>query len=496
MRWFRLLVVHVLLAPLSLALGWGFVTHAWINRRALDKAKQWGSLPPEISNPKAERLFQTCGTLPDALSLHSLVESDHAYDAFHCLTPYGAGGGPDFGLQLLANARDADDKVAAYGWCAHQLSDGLAHYGGYCESLPTFGSILNTGSPGDLVAQQALLDFDHGLTEVFVDTIAVIKAAQELFPYADMDLTPSLVQSASRGMGGVPVLPAAEWGELLRHFRGVLAGEGALARSLRHLGPTVLGSIEAHYDQGGGQVGGQGFGFWTGQAVDAVAAFLLDPSATGTWVQSATAPRTPVASALPSGTSLGLPQRSGDLAYLVADALGSWLHIEDMLLPGTIGDAAVFHTAMAVISKWARNLTLQFCVANALLDSLAAGQTFGVALQRAIKALPPLVDTRGVKPAPGSTVTPSQASAVSVVVADAAGDLAGASGAGQLAIDSLKLMDHPIDITPSVTWDGGTWLVALPIRPELCPGSYEMEVQGTGPGGKRFRYEWEFVVKA
>jgi len=409
------LLLRLLAVPLVPLLGWGVVTHAWINRLACKKAK--GALPEVLGTQEAQRKFETYGALPDALSLFALTENDHAFDSFHNLVPYGNNGEPVFAQQLLGAGADGGDmeaRIAAYGWCAHQLADSVAHYWGYCESLPTFGSLFPGTTQRDKVGRRVLRDMDHGITEILCDVVAVDSGGTDLVRWSDLRCAARFIEEASRRAGGFPVLSRQEWEQLFTKFWAALPLIVVGARALRHTrfpGTTAPQMIGSHYDGPNGSVNGGGLGKWRQEAVDLVADFLQDPES-HPWRERSLRPPPPAAEGggLPSGQALGLPQRGGALLYrlvmelLKRPRLTATLAKQIPRLPDAWEPRCVLGPLRKACDSEQNRRHLTFRVAGAVVDGFAQGLAWQPILDNVMRALPPLVDTDKSYPQAGEEI--------------------------------------------------------------------------------------------
>jgi len=285
MSWWRSFLVHLLLAPIMPVLGWGFVTHALINRRAWRKAKASGKLPNVLASDAARHRFEAAGSLPDTISLYTLTSRDRTFDPLHNMHMVGGKRVPLFGLALLDAALEhwgPTVAVSAYGWCAHQLADSTAHYkGGFCTSLPTFRPAMGSYRPGAAgtarrrAADKVLADVDHGLVELLADAASAAAGhADPPLGDPDIDLPPDAVQQAWDAVGYAPIGIGQKWEALEAEFRSMLAAEVGLARALSRYEPgeqPVASAMETYYRDDGAL---KGYTSAVDAAVDLVADLL------------------------------------------------------------------------------------------------------------------------------------------------------------------------------------------------------------------------------
>lgn len=498
MSCWRALVVHLLLAPIMPVLGWGFVTHALINRRAWRKARAGGKLPDVLASDAARHRFEAAGCLPDAVSLYTLTSSDRTFDPLHNLHPSSGDGVPLFGLALLDAALEhwgPTVAVSAYGWCAHQLADSTAHYkGGFCTSLPTFRPAVGTygagaaGAARRRAASKVLAEVDHGLVELLAD--AASAAAEDVDPPLgdqDIDLPPDAVQQAWDAVGYAPIGIGPKWEALEAEFRRMLAAEVGLARALSRYEPgeqPVASAMESYYRD---EDDLPGYTSAVDAAVDLVADLLsTDPQALR---QQANGRRLTPATEAGELPTIGLPTGTGTLRYRLLTALAPRLDLLHSSAP-----AMVLRTARGLLRE--SDATLVYRALLPFIEALCDGRDIGTAAISAVRALPPIADPNETLPKPGKETAPTGSLELLLLDFDEWSDTA--TQGSDLGISAVMLDSYPVHPPPQVVveWRQPVrgWRVAVDLGRLLQPGRHVVCVQGRTSDERPLRYEWSFRV--
>ncbi|MDI6906352.1 MAG: zinc dependent phospholipase C family protein, partial [Thermoanaerobacterales bacterium] len=295
LRRLRVLLQRALLLPLLPGLAWGPFTHAYINRRALEKAGQALASGTAAINPatydilaRHQDAFLSGANSADAISTYHLTTQGVAiYDYAHNYVPDNARGIPLFGYRLVNEWKQAvlgrrgskhyseKDFAVACGWLAHQIADWYAHYApihrdghpdpdpcrepdgvtvfeGYSNAHRTLGSSFYP----EVLAAQVLAD--HGLTEFFHDLLIRDRYGDLLEGHP---LT--LFETHSAG-GGEPYNLLTSTSELYRgrrcrippdqipqlriDFETVLVGMRLLMEILYALQPSVVDTVRGVLD--------------------------------------------------------------------------------------------------------------------------------------------------------------------------------------------------------------------------------------------------------
>jgi hypothetical protein len=134
-----------MLLPVVLFLGWGPVTHPYINLLALKRAEQEAALGnPKVNRGLLARLkrrrshFIFGANSADSIANLHVMTGTPVYDYAHNYIPDSVTGRPVFGHRLIREwfeAREGgpksypeEDLAVACAWLAHQLADWYSHY--------------------------------------------------------------------------------------------------------------------------------------------------------------------------------------------------------------------------------------------------------------------------------------------------------------------------------------------------------------------------------
>ncbi|HOS92180.1 MAG TPA: hypothetical protein PLQ54_02615 [Armatimonadota bacterium] len=498
MSWWRSFLVHLLLAPIMPVLGWGFVTHALINRRAWRKAKASGKLPNVLASDAARHRFEAAGSLPDTISLYTLTSRDRTFDPLHNMHMVGGKRVPLFGLALLDAALEhwgPTVAVSAYGWCAHQLADSTAHYkGGFCTSLPTFRPAMGSYRPGAAgtarrrAADKVLADVDHGLVELLADAASAAAGhADPPLGDPDIDLPPDAVQQAWDAVGYAPIGIGQKWEALEAEFRSMLAAEVGLARALSRYEPgeqPVASAMETYYRDDGALKG------YT-SAVDAAVDLVADLLSTDQQVLRQEGRGRRLVPAAPAGELpvIGLPTGSGTLQYRLFAALSPHLNLLGARAPGV-----VLNGARGLLR--ASDATLVYRALLPFVETLRDGRDIATAAISAVRALPPIADPNGTLPKPGTETAPTGSLELLLLDFDEWSDTA--TQGSDLGISAVMLDGYPVHPPPQVVveWRQPVrgWHVAVDLGQLLQPGRHVVRVEGRTSDERPLRYEWSFTV--
>ncbi|HYE78904.1 MAG TPA: hypothetical protein VEI97_13040 [bacterium] len=175
-----------LLAPCCPVLGWGPLTHCYVNHKA---RKQFLATNPPTGHPVARllrdpqggRRFVQHGVDPDVIKAYHFLEKEVHFEYAHNPLPNRYFGRPRFGHALWAEARTDDERFSALGWYSHQVADQFAHnvpferFYGYVNREACFGYFwdevmhhLQVPYREDLGG--AFYSADHWTTELIIDS--------------------------------------------------------------------------------------------------------------------------------------------------------------------------------------------------------------------------------------------------------------------------------------------------------------------------------------
>ncbi|MBU1024069.1 zinc dependent phospholipase C family protein [bacterium] len=188
----------MLLYPIMPLLGWGPVTHAYINERVLKHLDEFPGLDDDVakkalSKKSAEKYFVLTAGYPDIIKAKGFLNGDTSYDYAHNPLPNRYYGQPQFACDMFEDFKDSNDPellVLALSWKAHQVADVFAHhlpiddFWGYVNREVFFGPFWdevlehvgkkNLGSlPG------AFYRADHWICELIIDLFCYIEMGNE-----------------------------------------------------------------------------------------------------------------------------------------------------------------------------------------------------------------------------------------------------------------------------------------------------------------------------
>ena len=134
-KYIRTILPSILLLPIAPLLGWGPVTHLYLNKRALDKVStddtEDEGVREILANDKLRDIFVNAGNSVDLIKANNLRNRERFYEYAHNTIPNYFTGDPVMGRYLVQEViNSCDDPVRrawAYGWLAHQVCDGFAH---------------------------------------------------------------------------------------------------------------------------------------------------------------------------------------------------------------------------------------------------------------------------------------------------------------------------------------------------------------------------------
>jgi len=294
LRRLRVLLRYALCLPVLPALAWGPFTHAYINRRALEKASR-ALASGQTINPATYDILSrhqetfVCGAnSADAISAYHLITGGTSiYDYAHNYSPDNVRGIPLFGYQLLNEWKQAAkghrgskryterDFAVACAWLAHQIADWCTHYapidtsGRLCpepypepdgvtvfEGWSNAHRVLGSSFYPEVLAAQALIN--HGLTEFFQDMLIRDRHGDPLegLPLALFETHSTgagepynLLTSTSELYGGHRCrIPPDQIPVLQSNFETILAGMRLLMELLLASRPSVINTVRGILD--------------------------------------------------------------------------------------------------------------------------------------------------------------------------------------------------------------------------------------------------------
>lgn len=131
----RSILPSILIMPIAPLLGWGPVTHLYLNKRALDKINpedtEDDGVREILEDEKLREVFINAGNSVDLIKANNLRNRERFYEYAHNTIPNYFTGDPVMGRYLVQEvAKSGDDPLRrawAYGWLTHQVCDGFAH---------------------------------------------------------------------------------------------------------------------------------------------------------------------------------------------------------------------------------------------------------------------------------------------------------------------------------------------------------------------------------
>jgi hypothetical protein len=198
LRFLRRIIPSVLLAPIAPLLGWGPITHAYINEKTLEHLDKLGGIQDHkaasvLGKNDARDYFILTAGYPDIIKAKGFLKGDMSYDYAHNPLPNRYYGQPQFAIDLYRNSLDLyDDELLALAlsWRAHQVSDVFAHhvplgqYWGYANQAGFFEPFWNMvvkhvgeENLGDLPG--VFYRADHWISELVIDLFCYLKMGSE-----------------------------------------------------------------------------------------------------------------------------------------------------------------------------------------------------------------------------------------------------------------------------------------------------------------------------
>jgi len=186
---FRPYLVPLLLAPVAPLLGWGPITHLYMNKRALDRIEPGSVGNPDVreivTDPDLRNIFINAGNSVDLIKANNLRNRERFFEYAHNTVPNYFTGDPLMGRFLIEevanNGNDPEKRAWAYGWLAHQVCDGFAHKiphsgcEGWVNSRRILGGYYSPEREDESVsvahARIQLYMADHWLAEMLADCL-------------------------------------------------------------------------------------------------------------------------------------------------------------------------------------------------------------------------------------------------------------------------------------------------------------------------------------
>lgn len=284
----------ILLLPVFPLFWWGPVTHPYINRMALKKAKdELEKGNTEINKDMLDRIetnedvFVFAGNSADAITTHHILNNISIYDYAHNALPnddYKST--PEFGYTLIdewiqtekeeVNGRCYSNKdfVIACGWLAHQLADWYPHY----AAIDRNGDLVNNGyhmadeiqvfsgfSDSHFIfgadyypeILQSYVVADHALTEFLFDLIVLHNDKSfidnnrvELFEnyYLNGNIINLLSKASERYYNKAVRIPPEHIPVLKETFNTVIKGLQILFELITFIRPSVVDTVKNSID--------------------------------------------------------------------------------------------------------------------------------------------------------------------------------------------------------------------------------------------------------
>lgn len=191
-------IPSILLMPIAPLLGWGPITHAYINEKTLEHLDKLGGSQDHkaasiLKEKHARDYFILTAGYPDIIKAKGFLKGDMSYDYAHNPLPNRYYGQPQFAIELFRNFVDLDDNeltVFALSWKAHQVADVFAHhvplgpYWGYANQAAFFEPFWNRtvkhvgeNNLGDLPG--VFYRADHWISELVIDLFCYLKMGSE-----------------------------------------------------------------------------------------------------------------------------------------------------------------------------------------------------------------------------------------------------------------------------------------------------------------------------
>lgn len=175
-----------ILAPLCPILGWGPLTHSYLNHRARE---QFLATDPPLDHPVAKllrdpagaRRFVQHGVDPDVIKAYHFLYKEVHFEYAHNPLPNRYFGRPRFGHALWASAQTPAERLSALGWYSHQVADQFAHnvpferFYGYVNREAAFGCFWDEvmhhlDLPYHEFLGGSFYSADHWVTELVIDS--------------------------------------------------------------------------------------------------------------------------------------------------------------------------------------------------------------------------------------------------------------------------------------------------------------------------------------
>jgi len=183
------LVASILLLPVAPLLGWGPITHLYLNKRALDRVSPADTQDDRVKlileNDTLKDVFINAGNSVDLIKANNLRNRERYFEYAHNTIPNYFTGSPVMGQNLLQEiGKTGNDplKLAwAFGWLGHQVCDGFAHKiphagcEGWVNSRRVLAGYYRPEADDESVsvahARIQLCMADHWLVEMLVDCL-------------------------------------------------------------------------------------------------------------------------------------------------------------------------------------------------------------------------------------------------------------------------------------------------------------------------------------
>lgn len=168
---------------------WGPVTHLYLHKRTLEKISPDDTTDPDvrelITEPALREAFVNAGNSVDLIKANNLRNRERWFEYAHNTIPNYFTGAPIMGSYLLEEIKKSGNdpvrRAWAYGWLAHQVSDGFAHkipHAG-CEGWVNSRRVLagyyrpeiEEESVSIAAARIEMYVADHWLAEMLVDSL-------------------------------------------------------------------------------------------------------------------------------------------------------------------------------------------------------------------------------------------------------------------------------------------------------------------------------------
>jgi hypothetical protein len=198
LRFLERAIPSILLAPIAPLLGWGPITHAYINEKTLEHLDKLGGSQDRkatsvLGKKDARDYFVHTAGYPDIIKAKGFLKGDMSYDYAHNPLPNRYYGQPQFALDLYRNFLDLNDnelEIFALSWKAHQVADVFAHhvplgqYWGYANQAGFFEPFWNMvvkhvgeNNLGDLPG--VFYRADHWISELVIDLFCYLTMGPE-----------------------------------------------------------------------------------------------------------------------------------------------------------------------------------------------------------------------------------------------------------------------------------------------------------------------------